>query len=128
MATVPKHPKYHASLIQLMSFIDGCKYDKDHMFTAVELSAITATNVKNWLELKAYGKINPSVTDQPKRGRLSSLAFAKKAVSHYMPRRLVHWDDLKGEGNPTKSVEVNNVINAVKKAEVRKQGKSSQAR
>jgi hypothetical protein len=52
----------------------------------------------------------------------------KKAISHYTPRRLVHWDDLKQEGNPTKSVEVNNLVAAVKKAEVRKQGKSSNAR
>ena len=31
-------------------------------------------------------------------------------------------------GNPTKSVSVNEVINKVKKMEVRRQGKSSQAR
>jgi hypothetical protein len=111
-----------------MSFIDGVQYDKEHEFTAIELSAITATNVRNWLEMKAYGMVNPGVNDQPTKGRSNSLAFAKKAVSHYMPRRLVHWDEIQQQGNPTKSIEVNNLISAVKKAEVRKQGKSSSAR
>jgi len=38
------------------------------------------------------------------------------------------WNPQAGVGNPTRSVDVNELIKAVKKREVRKQGKPSQAR
>jgi len=65
MATVKRHPKYHAYLVSLMSFIDNTDYGKDQEVTPTELSVITATNVKNWLEMKAYGVANPGPNNQP---------------------------------------------------------------
>ena len=38
------------------------------------------------------------------------------------------WDAMLNVGNPTKSIEVNDVIQKVMKKEVRKQGKASTAR
>lgn len=55
MTTVQRHPKYHAYLVSLMSFVDGIEYSKDQEFSPLELSKVTATNVKNWLEIKVYG-------------------------------------------------------------------------
>jgi hypothetical protein len=45
-----------------------------------------------------------------------------------MPNKLMAWNALAQTGNPTRSVEVNELIKAVKKAELRKQGNSSSAR
>ena len=45
-----------------------------------------------------------------------------------MPRKAVQWDVPRGEGNPTKSPLVNQVIKNVKKAEIRKEGVSPKAR
>ena len=86
-----------------MEYIDSCTYSKDQMFTKLHLSAITPTNIKNWLELKVYGVVNPGPNNQPTEGRSSSMAYAKKAISFYMPNKGAHWDDLTNRGNPTKS-------------------------
>lgn len=115
-------------MISLKSFIDGSNYSEDHVFAPGELNLITATNVRNWMELKAYGTINPGSNNQPTHCRSNTLEFMKKSILHFMPHRLVPWDDVRQEGNPTKSIEVNNLIKAVKKAEVRKQGRDSSAR
>ena len=45
-----------------------------------------------------------------------------------MPNRLMQWNVETGTGNPTRSVQVNELIKWVKKLEVRKQGKASSAR
>jgi hypothetical protein len=53
--------------------------------------------------------------------------YYKKALSYFMPNRLMAWNELSLAGNPTRSVAVNDLIKAVKKKEVRKQGKTSKA-
>jgi hypothetical protein len=45
-----------------------------------------------------------------------------------MPNRLMPWNAIIGQGNPTRSIEVNTLIKKVKKKEVRKEGVSSKAR
>jgi len=45
-----------------------------------------------------------------------------------MPNRLMPWNAISGQGNPTRSIEVNTLIKKVKKKEVRKEGVSSKAR
>ena len=78
---------------------------------------------------KVYGIKEPNFdVDKPTKGRSSSLEYAKKAISFFMPNRLMPWNARSLEGNPTKSVEVNNLIKRVKKNEVRKEGKPSSAR
>jgi hypothetical protein len=44
-----------------------------------------------------------------------------------MPNRLVPWSTTNNEGNPTKSIDVNDLIRHVKKKEVRKQGVAPQS-
>ena len=79
--------------------------------------------------MKSYGKESPNLSiDMPTEGRSSSLEFAKKSISYFMPNRLLPWNEQTRTGNPTRSVLVNNLIKEVKKKEVRKQGKASNAR
>lgn len=53
-----------------MTFVDGVDYGKEHEFLATKLVKISATNVQNWMEKKAYGLVNPSVNNQPTNPRL----------------------------------------------------------
>jgi hypothetical protein len=45
-----------------------------------------------------------------------------------MPNHLIPWNAISGQGNLTRSIEVNTLIKKVKKKEVRKQGVASKAR
>jgi len=125
---VPNHPQYHATLIDFMSFVDGVQHHKDTSFTPQRLGQIRPPQLVRWMCLKVYGTPTPGPADRPTVRRSSSLEYYKKAISNYMPNKLMPWNALAQEGNPTRSVEVNNFIKAVKKKEVRKQGKASSAR
>jgi hypothetical protein len=50
--------------------------------------------------------------------RSNSLAIWKKAISFFMPNCLIPWYSGRNEGNPTRSIETNNLIKRVKKKEV----------
>ena len=78
--------------------------------------------------MKAFGTMYPDDDATPKCGRSSSLMFYKKAISYFMPHKLMSWNIEANKGNPTKSIVVNDVIKKVLKFEVRKQGTPSQAR
>ena len=121
--------RYKASLIGLWNMVHSTNYTVDHSFTNEELFTITPEQVTRYMCMKAYGTETPNLsTDLPTVGRSSSLEFAKKAISFFMPSRLLPWNEQSRSGNPTKSVQVNDLIKAIKKKEVRKQGKASQAR
>jgi hypothetical protein len=111
-----------------MSYRGALHYGNDYQFTGQELAPITPTQLVQWMSLKVYGIPNPSPDDNPTKGRSSSLEYYKKAISSFMPHRLQPWNSLTNFGNPTRSVEVNDLIKRVKKKEVRRQGKESQAR
>ena len=123
-------PQYKQVLINFMSFRDNIQYENNHEFTPQELGSITPNQIVKWFCLKVYGNPNPDFDANPTLGRSSSLQYYKKSLSFFMPNKLMHWNELADppSGNPTKSVEVNDIIKRVKKKEVRKQGKSSQAR
>lgn len=122
--------EYKATLIQLMTFKNGVQYQKDDEFSPTTLGTVTPTDIVRWMCLKVYGKPDPNDDDFPTEGRSNSLNYYKKALSHFMPNRLMHWNELANPpvGNPTKSAPVNDLIRKVKKMEVRKQGKPSCAR
>jgi hypothetical protein len=52
----------------------------------------------------------------------------KKALSFYWPDNTTPWNTAAQSGNPTMSKEVNKLIDLIKKLEVRKQGKKSNAK
>jgi hypothetical protein len=77
---------------------------------------------------KAYGTPEPDPDANLAQALSTSLMYWKKAISHYMPNCLMPWNAVSGQGNPTRSIEVNILIKKVKKKEVRKQGVASKTR
>jgi hypothetical protein len=120
---------YHGVLCRLMAYVHKVDaYDKDCIFSQDELLALTPAEIMRWVCRKAYGMPEPCVDNHPTLCRSTLLEFWKKAISSFMPNGLMSWNVLSNVGNPTKSIEVNDLIKAVKKKEVRKQGKASTAR
>jgi hypothetical protein len=75
---------------------------------------------------KAYGNPNPGPDDNPTlRRRSSTIEYSKKAHSYYMVNRVIAWNAVSQVGNPTRSIEVYDLIKRIKKKEARKQGKRS---
>ena len=128
---MPAPKPYKSALYQLMSFLDGTTYsptDDTVNFSAERLASITADDVVHFLNFKAYGTPEPGPNDFPKLCRSSTLHYKKKAISYFMPRQNMQWDDVAHRGNPTKSTAVNKVIVEVKKHEVRGTGVPTSAR
>ena len=114
--------QYKPYLIKLTIFKDGIQYELDHYFTNRELGAITPPVIVRWMCLKVYGNLDRDPNDNPTQGWSSSIACAKKVISHFMPNILMNWNELADPpvGNPTKSIPVNDIIVRVKKKEVQK--------
>ena len=122
-------PLYFRVLVEFMNFMHpGENFNKATVFTQAQLLAIQPDDVKQWMCQKVFGMRDPTPDDYPTQGRSSSLEHYKKCLSYYMPNRLMQWNVATGTGNPTRSVQVNELIKWVKKLEVRKQGKASSAR
>ena len=128
---MPTPKAYTSALYHFMSFLDGITYSPDDTtvnFSADRLASITADDVVRYLNFKAYGTPEPGENDFPKLLRSSTILFQKKAISYFMPRQNMQWDDLAHRGNPTKSTAVNKVIAEIKKHEVRGTGVPTSAR
>ena len=119
---------YKSTLDNLMSYIRGREFARDYVYTDEELCTLTPTNILQWMNVKTFGTPNPPVDANPISARSSSLQYWKKAISFFHPNRLMEWSSGRNEGNPTRSIEINNLIKRVKKKEVRKQGVASQTR
>jgi hypothetical protein len=119
---------YKSTLDSVLSFVHHTEYSRDKTYTKGELRALTPENILHWMNLKAFGVTDPPADANPISARSNSLSFWKKAISFFMPNRLMVWTSGRNEGNPTRSIEVNNLIKRVKKKEVRKQGVASQCR
>lgn len=119
---------YKPHLVRCMNLVKGTSHPKDYNFSDEELFALKPDEIKRYLATLSYGMEQPSATDLPVVGRASSLEYAKKAISYYMPNRNMVWNMQTNQGNPTRSADLNDFIKDVKKKEVRKQGKPSQAR
>ena len=130
LTTVSQHETYYSYLIDLMNYVKNPEvpFNKQSTFADEELLTLTDQDVFCWLAMKSYGVPNPTADDNPTLARSNTLQYAKKAVSFFMPNKNTQWNVALASGNPTKSVLVNGLIKAVKKKEVRKEGKASQAR
>lgn len=120
--------RYKAILVEFMSFHDGCNYSADATFTKEALLKISPEDVCRWMNYRAFGEPDPGEDAKPVQARASTLEYAKKAISCFMPRLTVPWDPIRKEGNPTRSEVVNKVIKSVKRFEVRREGVKSAAR
>lgn len=114
--------------MRFMSHRDGIKYSQSATIDKDAAYAVTPEDICRYFNFIAYGKEEPTSTDFPILARSSTLEFYKKAISSFMPHRMVVWDDRRRDGNPTRSIQVNNLIKAVKKCEVRQQGVKTSAR
>ena len=120
---------YKKHLTKCMNLVKGTAHDNDYNFSNEELFTLRPAEIKRYLSLLAYGDEHPDlIEDFPTVGRSSSLEYAKKAISYFMPNKNMVWNHQTEMGNPTRSSELNDLIKTVKKKEVRKQGKASQAR
>jgi hypothetical protein len=83
---------YHAmhTLIHFMIFTNGHAYAKDRQSVQDELAPLIPDDVARWMCQKAYGTPEPDAN--PAQARSSSLEYWKKAISYYMPNRLMPWN------------------------------------
>ena len=127
--TYPVGHIYQPVMVEFMSFLNGAEeYEKNHVFTREQVVKVRPIDIKRFLCRKAYKNPDPDIANgaRPIHGRSDSLYYVKKALSYYMPNRNAPW--VNGQGNPTKSVLVNDMIKQVKKFEVRGEGSKSNAK
>ena len=97
-------------------------------FDDEELYQIKPHHLAQQLALLAYGTTHPTAEMKPLHRRSDGLRFVKKAVSFFMPNKELQWNPQMKQGNPTRSVAVNEVISEVSLREVRKEGKKTNAK
>lgn len=119
---------YRGVLLAFMSYTDDVTYGRETVFTMEHLGAISAQNVLDWFNFRAYGTTAPTLDARPTMARSNSLMHWKKALSYYMPNKNHQWNEMTETGNPTKSVALNEMIRKVRRFEVRGQGATSKAR
>ena len=128
MASAKSIKEYRSWFLKCMNYSFGTSHPKDYDFTTEELLELKPEHIYAFMANQVYGKPNPSDDDKPLNGRSSTLEYMKKAISFFMPNKLAGWNVETRSGNPTRSVEINELIKTVKKKEVRKEGKASSAR
>jgi hypothetical protein len=122
--------RYKRYLVEFMSWFHERPhpYPTDTVFEQDVLLTVKPDDIRRWMSVKIFGLPEPTVNDHPTLGRASSLSFYKKSLSFFMPNKLMTWNEVSHQGNPTKSQQVNSLIKRVLKEQVRKTGKASSAR
>ncbi len=120
--------KYNQHLIHYLSFLDGKQYNVSDDFDFDCLLQITNKDAVRYFNFIASGVAEPTEKDQPTKMRSTSLLYAKKCISYFMPRPGPQWDIITGTGNPTKAQSVNKMNELIKTYDVRGEGVPSQAR
>jgi hypothetical protein len=134
LSTMPPRRKktteeqYDPYLHKFMVWKDGTNYPAWTVFTQEQLLAIRARHLVQYMSLLAYQTEKPGEGDHPTEARSTGLEFVKKAISSFMPNRNVQWNMESQTGNPTMSVAINDLIKKIKKGEVCKLGKKSNAK
>jgi hypothetical protein len=80
------HPMYQSYLVSYMSYRDQMTYNTDHVLTAVELTAITPTDIKRWMKYRSYGDPEPGPDARPTH----LLLVTKKSIS-FLSQILGSW-------------------------------------
>jgi len=125
---MPSTNDYKPILLRLLSFLDNQHYEKGHVFTQQRLNEIKPDDVRRWMCVQTYHTPEPEADADPLYIRANTLQYWKKAISHFMPNSHMSWNVISQVGNPTRSPQINKLIRAVRKKEVRKQGAPSKAR
>ena len=77
------------SLIGVMSLKNGVQYAKDQVFSRFELATLTPDHIAAFMRLKVYGTPHPEEDANTTHGCSSSIAYAKKVVSFFLPNSLM---------------------------------------
>jgi hypothetical protein len=120
--------QYSPYVVKFFRWFDNSAYAAGHQFSNEDFARVTPEVIVRYMKLLSYGTETPGPNDHPTLKRSSGLGQLKKALSYFMPDNSVAWNTAAASGNPTMSKAVNKFIAEVKKAEVRKQGKPSQAK
>ena len=96
----------------------------ENVKTLLEIQPI---DIARYFKYLAYGTETPAPVDKPTGRRANSLQAYKRAISYYMPLNQNQWNNIRKEGNPTRSKAINIVIKKIKQHEARKQGAPSRA-
>ncbi|POM60449.1 LOW QUALITY PROTEIN: hypothetical protein PHPALM_30699 [Phytophthora palmivora] len=100
--------KRHKSILcEFMAFKTGHPFTMNTIFNQETLLEITPKDVCHWMNSRPFGDSNSSEDAKPVNARSSTLEYAIKAISSFMPR---HTNPIRNEGNPTRSEVVNTVI------------------
>jgi len=131
MATNANHTRYFSYLCKCMSLkhhgnLTAYPPKTTPVFSEAELILLTPIDVVRYMSFCAYNTATPGPDDRPLNWRSDTAEFAKKAISYYMPNS-GSWNTV-GHGNPTKSREVHQFIQRLKRHQVRQQGRPSTAR
>ncbi len=113
---------YKPSLDHLMLLIVGRSFALKYIYSDDEFNAITPAHVLHRMNFMTFGTINPAVNANPISARSNSLQYWKKAILFFHPNRLMVSRAGCNEGNPTHSVEINNLIKRVKKKRCKETG------
>ena len=100
-----------------MSYLDGTEYSKETEFEADRLRELTPDDLMRWFNKKVFGDEIPRENSRA-LVRSSAIQYWKKALSFFMPNKLMQWNELNSMGNPTKSTKINKLIKTVKLMEV----------
>jgi hypothetical protein len=121
--------QYWPHLARFFSWKDGIVYPVDTFRpSVVAFNGITPHMLTRYMKFIAYCTATPGPDDHPTLRRASGLAFVKKALSYFWPDNTTPWNTAAQSGNPTMSKDVNKLIDKIKKLEVQKQGKMSNAK
>ncbi|ETM98880.1 hypothetical protein PPTG_19211 [Phytophthora nicotianae INRA-310] len=77
-----------------MAFEADHPFNTDTVFCKSTLLEITPDDVCRWMNLRAFGEETPAKDVKPVNARASTLEYAKKALSSFMPRHTVPWDPI----------------------------------
>jgi hypothetical protein len=112
--TNPPSPRYLTILCEFMAYFHekDKPYPKDHEFTVDDLATITPSDICKWMNVKAFGTTTPGMDARLVGSGSSSLEFAKKAISFYMPIK-GSYDHERKVGNPTRSRQVKELLQKV---------------
>ena len=108
-----------------MEHKDKTVYPGDKVYLDEEVLAVTPEDLYKWMCFRIYGNEDPVPNMTPKY-RSSAIEYWKKGVSYFM-NTTSKWNEGSRTGNATQSKKVNNLINAVKKAETRGTGQETVA-
>ena len=103
---------YRGVLIRMMSFLGEVQYEADKQFTLAELGRLNPDRLMEWFNFMTFGVVNPpNGHDMPPLLRHSTIMYRKKAISSFMPNRLMVWNEISLVGNPTRSAKLNDLLN-----------------